>query len=109
MSTPSQGTSGPNGHAGLQPASTQLLGGNYYAASRPALTQASPEQSMANQVKTLTVRLLTVVSFDAIGTHELSCDTSTIFKRSWRYMRYDRQPCFPDEDPHNPFVEDICD
>ena len=56
MSTPSKGTSGPSGRTGLQP-SLQPLSGNY-AVPRQALTQMSQEQSMVNQIRKLTVRLL---------------------------------------------------
>ena len=56
----SQGTSGPSGHIGLQLASSPLFGGNYVV-SQPASTQTSPEQSIANQIRKLTVRVLSAL------------------------------------------------
>lgn len=73
MSTPSQGTSGPSGCIGQQTAPAPLFSG-IYAAAQPALTQRSPEQSMGNQIKKLTVRLLPDFFLDIIRAHELLCD-----------------------------------
>ena len=100
MSTPSQGTSGPSGHTGLRPTSSPLFGGNYVV-SQPASTQTSPEQSMANQIRKLTVRVLTPLFFGIIQAHETLDDASTMLKRSWHYTRYNRWPCFSDENPPN--------
>ena len=81
MSTPSQGISGPSGRTGLQPSLQPPSG--IYAAPRQALTQMSQEQSMVNQIRKLTVRLLIVV-FDITLAHGplWQFNISTPWKRS---------------------------
>ena len=79
MSTPSQGTSGPSGYTVWQRASSLLFGGNYVV-SQPTSTQTSPEQSMANQIRTLTVRLLPLFSVSPglanhLVTHQRTVET----------------------------------
>ncbi|KAF9793377.1 hypothetical protein BJ322DRAFT_1216082, partial [Thelephora terrestris] len=59
MSTLSRGTSGPSGHTGSHPP-PQLFGGNY-AASQPASTHTSPEQSTVNQIRKLTRTVDTIL------------------------------------------------
>ena len=59
MSAPSQGTSGPSGYAGSQPALGQSVSGNHETLE-PLLTQLQrvpPEQSVSRQIRRLTVRL----------------------------------------------------
>lgn len=86
MSTPSKGISGPSGRIGLQPFHGQPFIGNYRT-PEPVLTQISPEQSMADEIRKLTVSLL-IESSDLIWVHH--GDKSTLSKRSWRRTRYPR-------------------
>ena len=69
MATSSRGVSGPSGRVGPQPAPAQIPGGGH-PTREPAYTQTSPEQSTANQIRKLTVRLLTD-SFNLIWAHNL--------------------------------------
>ena len=57
MSSPLQGTPGPSGSAGSQSASIQPLGANHTAlmSKLSQLGQTSPEQSVSNQIRKLTV------------------------------------------------------
>ena len=107
MSTPSQGISGPNGRIGLQPNPVQLLRGNC-PMSELAPTQTSLEQSTANQIRKLTVRLF-INSLDLILAHNIPCDISTLSNRSWRCTRYRRAPCMLDEHPPDLPAGVFCD
>ena len=66
MSAPSQGTSGPGGRVGYQPAPERLVSGNH-TAPEPLLTwlgQTATEQSVSNEIKRLVVRAFaSVLSF----------------------------------------------
>jgi hypothetical protein len=84
MSSLSQGTAGPSGRTGLQHSPMQLLGGNYAAPTVPTSTgleQTSPEQSISNQIRKLTVGML-IDFFDLAQADNLPGDLSAPSKRS---------------------------
>ena len=79
MSRLSQGTSVPSGHTGPQSALIQPLSGNC-AASTSTLTrsaQTSPEQSISNQIRKLTVSVL-IDFHDLAWAEYLPRDTSKL-------------------------------
>jgi hypothetical protein len=82
MSTSFQGASGSNGPTGLLSGLRQPVSGNR-AAPQPVLTrleQILQEQSISNQIRKLTVRVL--VNVLGLGANKLPGDTSTLLKRS---------------------------
>ena len=84
MSTSSQGTSGPGGRAGFQPALERLVSG-HDPAPEPVLTrleQTSAEQPTSNDIKRLIVRTLADVFI--FGANESLGDLRTLSGRRTR-------------------------
>lgn len=86
MATSSQGVSGPSGRTGSQPVHAQLLT-RTHSTPEPTLTKTSQEESIANQIRKLTVCLL-VDSLDLAWVHNTPDGTSALSKGSWCYTRY---------------------